>query len=292
MVTRVSCVIPTRNRWSLLQAALASVRAAGVDGVEIIVVDDGSTDLTAEYGPQLPGVRYLRGPCRGASAARNAGAAAATGEWLAFLDDDDEWLPGKLGRQLTWLEEMGGQFGATGILVAESDGTRKARPGPPSGQVPWGRLLEANLVCTASVVMRRALFESVGGFDESLLRAEDWDLWLRAALQSSLYHLAEPWTVYHEHGSDKLCRDHEALDRDAITVQLRYLPQVQARWRGRVRRALADAWLRAGRAAWARGARGRAGADHLQALRWAPGYALRHLGGLLLGFLRLGRKGC
>lgn len=271
---RVSCLIPTRNRWSLLQRAVASARAPGV---EIVVVDDGSTDETALQGPALEGVRYVRGPGAGVAAARNAGAAVARGEWLAFLDDDDEWLPGKLERQLSWLEGLGAGFGSTGVLEVSEEGALPPRLGPEPGPVPWGRLLQGNFVCTSTVLLRRQVFLEAGGFDPGLRTSEDWDLWLRAALLSPVHHLPEPWTRYRVQGGEKLTADRERLWRDGITVQRRYAARASREWRGPARRTLADACLRVAGAAWRRGAWGQALRDLLAAFRTDPWYALRHL---------------
>lgn len=273
---QVSCVIATRDRWDLLQRALASARG---EGVEIVVVDDGSTDATATLGPSLPGLTWIRAHGGGAAAARNLGAAASTGEWLAFLDDDDEWLPGKLDRQLAALGTAA--FGTTGWREVMADGATVDHPGPE--RPPWGRLLQGNFVNTSTVLIRRDLFRQVGGFDESLRSAEDWDLWLRAARESPLVHVPEILTRSYVRGGPRLTGDSERLWRDALRVQERFLRLAPRDWRGPVRRSYADARLRAARSAWARGARTTALRDLWLAVRTDAAYCLRH-------FLRQGLR--
>ena len=105
MAPRVSVIIPTYNRADLVQQALASVKAQTYRDFEIVVVDDGGTDGTFEVLSADREIRVLRhAGRRGVSAARNTGIIAARGEWLAFLDSDDLWLPDKLARQIFWLE--------------------------------------------------------------------------------------------------------------------------------------------------------------------------------------------
>jgi len=274
MEPTLSCIIPTRNRWALLQRALASARGPGV---EILLVDDASTDDTACQGPNLPGVRYLRANGAGVAAARNRGAALATGPWLAFLDDDDQWLPGKTSHQMAWLAARGGAFGSTGWLEVRADGSQVPHPGPEAGPVPWGRLLRGSFVNTSTVLVRRELFVQAGGFDESLGTAEDWDLWLRMARLSPLCHLPEPWTRSEMREGDRLTANRERLWRDMVTVQEHHLPDSPPEWRAEVLHVLASTWLRVAWAACRRGAVGPAGRALVACLRRDPGCPVRHL---------------
>jgi GT2 family glycosyltransferase len=195
---RVSVIIPTYNRAHFLTAAIESVLAqTGLDAlgidIEIIVADDGSTDNTAEvvaaYGAS---VRYLPLPHRGQPAApRNAGLAVATGEYIAFLDSDDLFLPQKITRQVPVLQanaEIGLVYSDGRFFENTPDriaGRALAGLETPSGEV-FGALLAANFVFMPLLVVRRALLEKTGGFKEhpDLLVAEDYDLWLRLARQT------------------------------------------------------------------------------------------------------------
>lgn len=281
----VSCVIPTRDRWSLLLRALSSARAQEAPQaghwLEILVVDDGSRDDTARLGPELPGVRYLRGEGRGAAAARNLGAARARGRWLAFLDDDDEWLPGKLHAQLRFAEE--GRFHLTSTdwwWVDAQGAARRHEAGIGPGAVSPYRLLAGNPIATPTVMLERALFEQAGGFDPALRTAEDWDLWLRLAAGRPWGHLPAPWVRCHEHAGPRLTAHQEGLWRDALGVQERHLARLgplPGPWEGVVRRARADARLRLGGAAWARRARSEALGQWARGLALDPLHGGRHL---------------
>lgn len=180
----VSVVIPVHNRATAVRRAIASVLAQTCQDVEIIVVDDGSTDGTAAAISQIddPRVRVIgHERSRGASAARNTGIRASRGEFVAFLDSDDEWLPSKLERQLKVFARSDNGVGLvyTGAeLLYDEAGVRRF--------VPRRRgdlrrlLLRDNCVggCSVGMVRRRVL-EEVGGFDESLPARQDVDLWFR-----------------------------------------------------------------------------------------------------------------
>lgn len=182
MVPLVSVIIPTYNRAGLVTEAVASVAAQTFQDFEILVVDDGSTDATSKVLAPLKGVRVLHHGCRrGVAAARNLGAAEARGEWLAFLDSDDLWLPEKLARQMAFLEER------PGLLLCQTDETW-VRHGvrvnkPASHRKVAGRIflpsLKRCMVSPSAVVLHRQLFADHGGFDKDLPAAEDYDLWLR-----------------------------------------------------------------------------------------------------------------
>jgi glycosyltransferase involved in cell wall biosynthesis len=183
----VSVVIPTHNRYSLLKEALDSVyaqkEARKMFELEVIVVDDASSDSTPDVVLNYPEARYLRLPTRkGPGVARNAGMAATKGPYIAFLDDDDVWLPVKLSLQVPVLERNP-EVCAVCSEVQEQ-GRKSVLPGvhpAPLARV-FHRLLLGNFYGNpAGFLLRRWALEAVGGFDESLSLAEDYDLWLRLA---------------------------------------------------------------------------------------------------------------
>jgi GT2 family glycosyltransferase len=181
----VSVIIPTHNRASLLARAVASVNAQERIGelfdVEIIVVDDHSTDDTAEVAPRLPRVRYLRTPInRGVCAARNIGISAASGEFLSLLDDDDEWLPGKLALQVPLLRahpEIGLVYGQNRVIRGNEVSLWPSADAP-SGQV-FRQLLLSDFIPARTLLIRSEALREVGGFDETLGHYELNDLCLR-----------------------------------------------------------------------------------------------------------------
>jgi len=185
---QVTIIIPTYNRWQFLAGAVKSVLEQSLKDVEIIVVDDCSNDNTAAVIESFQGtaVRYIRHDRRrGAAAARNTGILQASGEYIAFLDDDDEWYPEKLTRQVQQLvgsaTEVGGVY--TGCFVLDrSNGQMLGQIVPlESGDVQQA-LLAGNCVGGASsMLMRHECFERVGLFDERLPSFQEYDLWLRAA---------------------------------------------------------------------------------------------------------------
>ena len=192
----VSVVIPTRNRASFLPATIASARAAA-STVEIIVVDDASTDLTEEVCRGFSDVTYIHLPQQvGAAEARNVGVRASRCEFVAFLDDDDLRLPGSIDRQLPLLKHAhrsalvcGRAFWGdsryslpTGMLI------------PPvgySGDVFWP-LLEGNFIQMPTVVARKEALIECGLFDRDLDVLEDYDLWVRLAQRHPVEFLDEP----------------------------------------------------------------------------------------------------
>ena len=184
MTPSITVVIPTYNLASLLPEAIASARAQQWPAMEIVVVDDGSTDDTESVLNALSGdgdLRWFRQENAGAAAARNRGIAAATGEWIAFLDADDVWLPGKLAAQFQQIEKGAADFSFTDSRLRFANGEERELPCPISDRPLMRELLTGNLFGTPTVIVRRRCFETVGGFDEQLRTGEDWDMWLRLA---------------------------------------------------------------------------------------------------------------
>ena len=196
----VSVVIPVFNSAGLIAGALRSVFAQTFTDFEAIVVDDGSHDrealmeALAEFGERI---RYFRQENGGPAKARNTGVAHATGELIAFLDADDEWMPEKLARQVQYFNK----FPDTGLLhTAVVDGTRdNAMPGAP--RQAFCELFHTDFfIRTLTVMMPRRVFNEVCGFDERReVHVEDWDLWLRVAVHHPIGYLDLP-LAYHRRG--------------------------------------------------------------------------------------------
>lgn len=246
----ISVVIPTHQRADLLLGrALPSVLAQSRAPSEVIVVDDGSTDGTAgrvaaAHPPgSSPPVRLLRlEKRRGPSAARNLGIAAARGEWIAFLDSDDEWRPLKLERQLAALARQ------PQARICHSDetwirGGRRVNPRrrhAKAGGWIFRRCLPLCVISPSAVVIHRSVFDDVGLFDEELPACEDYDLWLRITPRFPVLFVAEPLVVKHGGHPDQLSRTVPALDRYRIRALEKALadPALSAGDRAAVRSAL------------------------------------------------------
>jgi glycosyltransferase involved in cell wall biosynthesis len=209
-------VIPTFNRSSALRRALESVGAQSRPPDEIVVVDDGSTDDTAEWVRRdFPAVTLVRTEHAGVSAARNRGVAETRCVWVAFLDSDDEWLPEKLERQLRALEaDPDYQICHTNeIWIRNGRRVNEAKRHAKSGGWIFRHCLPLCVISPSSVVVRRSLLERLGGFDETLPVCEDYDLWLRICARHPVLFLEEALTVKYGGHKDQLSRRHPGMDR-------------------------------------------------------------------------------
>lgn len=191
----VSVVIPAYNAQRFIGDCIASVQAQKGDAeLEIVVVDDGSTDGTAAVVQGMPAVRLVSQPNRGPAAARNAGIAVTRGPLVAFLDADDLWPEGSLAARLGVLgrrSDAAMVFGDCRQFDARSPRPRTLFEEGGWGRCAWGssglvpdaysRLIDDNFVTTGAVVVRRHVLEAVGGFAEDLRLVEDLELWLRIA---------------------------------------------------------------------------------------------------------------
>lgn len=213
----VSVIVPTFNRAAMVSRAIDSILAQTRPVREIIVVDDGSTDNTEQvirkYGVR---VRYIRQENAGVSAARNRGIKAVTGEWIAFLDSDDEWFPEKIERQLAVLESYPElKWCACGVEVVGNGRVKIRGAGRAAGQLrKYGYLPNYFRACrrgallhTCGMLVASDLLQKVGFFDTSLMEAEDADLWSRLALESpAIGYVSEPCYRYYLDVTDSLSK--------------------------------------------------------------------------------------
>jgi glycosyltransferase involved in cell wall biosynthesis len=215
----VTIVIPTQGRWPLLRRTLSGVlRQQGVD-FEVVIVDDGSSDETAERLAEL-GDRRIR-PIRHeisrhVAAARNAGIAAATGEWIAFLDDDDLWAPRKLRTQLGAAEARNADFAwCAGLVVNAQCSILETWPAQDPDDI-LGLLLRGNWMPAgaSNVVARADVVRELGGFDESLRHFADWDLWIRLAAAGRGAASPEALVAYVRHPQNMVLMEPRGLVRE------------------------------------------------------------------------------
>lgn len=191
---RVSIIITTHERPRLLPRAIESARRAGRD-LEVVVVDDASRDETSEICRSLPDIRYVRlDSNRGVAGARNAGLEASTGEFVSFLDDDDERLPGSLDQQVLRLDASprAGLIYGQARLVDERGAKLGVYPQScPEGDVFW-ELLEQNFIPSGSAVFRRSCLERIGLLEEAVPGIDDWDFWIRVAERFEVLAVEQP----------------------------------------------------------------------------------------------------
>ncbi len=198
---RVSVIIPAFNYGHFLPEALDSVLAQSFQDFEIIVVDDGSTDTTQEavsaYIKKNPKrIRYFYQDNKGPAAARNKGIREARGEYIAFLDADDLWLPKKLDLQIDRFQNNPNcGLVYTGYYLMNEcgaiQGIYSMQPVPK--EIIKKRILLTNpMAGTPTIMVRKSCFEKVGYFDEDLVSAEDWDMWLRIIRKYDFAHVREP----------------------------------------------------------------------------------------------------
>ena len=264
----VSVIIPAYNAEPFVAMTVKSALQQTYPDLEVIVVDDGSTDRTVacleEFGDRI---RVHRQANAGVAEARNAGVRISSGSWIAFLDADDLWLPNKLEQQLAstaapLLYTNRFNIGARGELpVVQSDVTPMYE-----GDVFLPLLLEGNFITNSSVVIRRDVFAAAGGFAQGVSPAEDWDLWLRVAERHPVAFCPEPLVRYRFH-PDGASRNHQKISRMRTRVIARALQLDRGRqlnWWVR-RQVWAETWRTTGWDAGQAGARGQALRDYARA---------------------------
>ena len=197
---KVSIIIPAYNKAEYTRQTVESVLAQTYPGIEIIVVDDGSSDTTpqvmAGYGTRI---RYIRKANGGACSARNEGIRNASGEYVAFIDCDDLYHPEKIERCVDCLENnpfFG--FVYTAASFIDQKGNIQGQydhPRSSEGRITR-RLILGNFICNSTVVVRRDVLAKAGFFDEKVFTPADWDMWLRLSQVSGAGYLKVPLTKY------------------------------------------------------------------------------------------------
>jgi glycosyltransferase involved in cell wall biosynthesis len=237
----VSVVIPTRDRPELLVQALRSVLTQEGVTIEVVVVDDGDRESAARVVASADDarVRVLRTTTRGVSGARNLGVASATGNWIAFLDDDDVWAPDKLTRQFAAAESIGATWVYAGDVTVDAELRVIAGAAPPPPQQVVDDLVRHNAVPAgaSNVMVRREVLASAGPFDPALTTSEDWDMWIRLAAAGLPACVPQPLVAVRKHAG----MASRAVDRmlaDVATVARRHAFPVD-----RVRHERWAAWM-------------------------------------------------
>ncbi len=223
---RVSVIVPAYNVESFVAEALASARSQTYKDFEIVVVNDGSTDHTAQaIAPFFNEILYIEQENKGLAAARNAAIEAASGDLIALLDSDDVWTPNHLDRLVGYLEGQSQMLGVTSdsYLIRQTRYTNERiyRQLPPRWRFKATRqdywITQYNFM-QIHTVFRRALIDQYGSFDETLGSCEDWDLWTRALLAGERFGLVDEPLAYYRLREGSLSIDRANLLSDEITV--------------------------------------------------------------------------
>ncbi len=225
---QISLIIPTFNRCATLRRAITSVLQQTVLPNEIIIVDDGSTDDTAHMiNKEFPQLHYIAQENKGVSAARNIGIKQAQGDWLAFLDSDDSWLPEKLARQIWVLKD------SPDIKICHSEeiwirnGVRvnAMHKHKKTGGWIFKQCLALCVMSPSAIMVHRSVFDNVGLFDESLPACEDYDLWLRICAKYPVLFIEQPLIYKYGGHDDQLSHQYWGMDRFRIQALEKIIAQ-------------------------------------------------------------------
>lgn len=224
----ISVIIPSHDRWHTLPRALDSVLAQQLQPLEVIVVDDGSSDDTAALmAEHYPSVRLLQQENQGVSAARNSGIKVSKGRWIALLDSDDVWHPKKLERQREQLiaEPVYRLCHCDEIWIRNGVRVNPKRRHQKTGGWVFEQCLPLCAISPSAALIRRDVFEDIGFFDPELPACEDYDFWLRLTHREPVLYIEEALLNKYGGHEDQLSRAHWGMDRFRIQVLLKLLAQ-------------------------------------------------------------------
>ncbi|MGB5963087.1 MAG: glycosyltransferase family A protein [Coleofasciculaceae cyanobacterium] len=221
---KVTVVIPAYNAMRYLPETMETALAQTFTDFEVLVVNDGSTDNTAEWVSQVtdPRVRIVSQENKGLAGARNTGIAHAKGEYIAYLDADDLWEPTKLEKQVRCLDEnpeVGLVYTWTALADQYGKSTGRVISSHAEGNV-WHELIEFNMVCCGSTpLIRRSCFDVVGLFSPDVSPSDDWDMWLRIANKFSFGVVKEALIRYRQHPSNSSKNFQLMLDTSRTLIE-------------------------------------------------------------------------
>ena len=233
--TFFTVVIPTHNRSNLLKRAINSVLNQTFEDFELIVVDDHSTDDTSFVVMAFSDCRIQYVPnhrMKGACGSRNTGIFSAKGQWVAFLDDDDEWLPEKLDLQYKTIQKSNSEIGmiCSDYIILKGKNKKPALiKNRPTGWIQKKVLYGYSIGCLSSVVVRTDILRSINGFDERFKSSQDWDLWFRISEVCEVTNVPRLLVKMHqEERKDRIGQNYEAKLAGHVQLRNKYFKAINS----------------------------------------------------------------
>jgi len=220
-IINISVIIPTFNRKDLVTRAIESVVNQTLQPYELIVIDDGSTDGTSEIiKSEFPQIKYIWQENTGISNARNLGIQNSKGNWIAFLDSDDEWLPKKLEYQFNAIQTNSEFqiFHTNEIWIRNGKRVNPKNKHQKYGGHIFEKCLPLCVISPSSVLIKKDIFKKYGLFDTALPACEDYDMWLRICAFLPVYYLEEPLLKKYGGHNDQLSKKFWGMDRFRIAA--------------------------------------------------------------------------
>ncbi len=212
---KISVIIPTFNRKKTLGRAIQSVLNQSLSPFEILIIDDGSNDGTEEWVKEnFQNIKYIYQNNHGVSSARNIGIENAYGDWVAFLDSDDEWLPNKLDKQVKAIDSNPKMkfFHTNEIWIRNGVRVNQMKKHKKYGGYIFEKCLDICRISPSSVLIKKEVFDNIGNFDESLRVCEDYDLWLRITSKYSVVFLDIPLIYKYGGHVDQLSKVNDGIE--------------------------------------------------------------------------------
>ena len=212
---KISVIIPTFNRKKTIGRAIQSVKNQSLSPFEILIIDDGSKDGTEEWVKEkFQNIKYIYQNNQGVSSARNIGIENAYGDWVAFLDSDDEWLPNKLYEQAKAMDSNPEMkfFHTNEIWIRNGIRVNQMKKHKKYGGYIFEKCLDICRVSPSSVLIQKEVFNDIGIFDESLRVCEDYDLWLRITSKYPVVFLDIPLIYKYGGHADQLSKVNDGIE--------------------------------------------------------------------------------
>ena len=217
----ISVIIPTYNRKSFLINAIDSVFNQTYQNLELIIIDDGSSDKTSEYiKKEYPKIKIYEQPNKGVSSARNKGIKLSSNNWIAFLDSDDRWHPRKLENQINYLVKNPKYkiCHTDEIWIRKGVRVNQHKKHKKYGGFIFDKCIDLCRISPSSVIIHKDIFKKVGLFNEKLPVCEDYDLWLRITAKFQVLYLDEKLTIKYGGHFNQLSKKYWGMDRFRIVA--------------------------------------------------------------------------